>query len=257
MDTLDLAFQWVIYGSLAGMAVAMMMLISAKVGNRSTRWAAIFGATCGLLYVGAGVAGAVHRVNSGPATPPEGTKAPPPTEGKAPVDPALDAAAKVLSDAVTGADWEAAAKAHAALQALDATHPALAPAWTKIEQGRAAAGGSEASGSDGGGSGTGSGEAAETGPATSTGADGDGSSDTSEAAADAEPKPKRRRRRRRRPGPAAGGGGGAGGAAGEGGGPAPTEEPPAKPTPTAEPPAKPTPAPAKDEPKPEPAADGG
>jgi hypothetical protein len=147
-EQLDVMLFWVLMVCLLGIAVALLWLTAAKLARNSARGAAMLAGVSSLLYVGVGVAGAAIRAER-PAPAPEASKAA--AEGEAtpadpndapaagsPVDPAVAQAQQALEAAVAGGDWEAAAQAHAALEALEAAHPALAPAWAKIEAGRAA-----------------------------------------------------------------------------------------------------------------------
>ncbi len=144
-EQLDMLLYWVIIAGLVGIAFALLWFVAAKIGRQSARGAGMLAGMSALIYVGVGVAGAAIKGERPLAPAPAGedkadaaTKAEPvaaPT-----VDPAIEAAAVSLRGAVAAGDWTAAASAHEALAALDASHPELAPAWAKIEAGRAVAG---------------------------------------------------------------------------------------------------------------------
>lgn len=210
-EQVDTLLGGLILAGLAGMLVSILWLAAAKLGHRSGRSAGILAGVSALIYVGVGVAGAAIQGErpsplggepkaDGETAPTTETTAPPPVPA---VDPAVEQAATRLQDAiVAGTDWDAAASAHDALKALDAAHPALAPAWAKIEAGRAAAveGTPSEAGSpvgepgvDGGGT-TGAPEpAADEGGSTGAAADG------AEALEPNEPRKKPKKKKRRRP----------------------------------------------------------
>jgi len=246
-EQLDKLLFGVILAGLAGIGVAILWFVAAKIGRRSARGAGILAGLSALVYLGVGVAGAAIQGERAKPAPAGETKAPEPvpeTKEALPeppkVDPAIEQAAKQLDEAVAKADWEAAATAHAALKALDAAHPGLAPAWTKIEAGRAAVVADATAGDDGtagtGGEDTGGAEAGSddgTTGAPEPAAD-DGGTSTGAPAVEPEPEPeavkkKKKKKKKRRP-PAADGGD-AGADAGADGGAPPEPEPEPEPEP--------------------------
>jgi hypothetical protein len=251
-EQFDTILGGVILAGLAGILVSLLWFAAAKLGHRSARNAGILAGFASLVYVGVGVAGAAIQGERPrePAAAAEPAATPPEPETKAPpevpvVDPAVEQAAKRLQDAVVaGADWDAAASAHDALKALDAAHPTLAPAWAKIEAGRAAAVAAEGTAGESGGTG------GETG--ADTDATDDGTTGAPEPAADEggstaaaddgsielepdkprkKPKKKKRRRTPAADGGAADGGAADGGAADGGAPPEPEPEPEPEPAP--------------------------
>lgn len=274
-EQLDMVLGWVIWAALGGLAIALMMFVAAKVGQRSARAAGIVAAISSLFYVSVGAAGAAIRVEMDIEPAKDETIEPPKTDGPAPEaepaeaqpDPAIAEAAKRLSDAVAAEDWDAADEAHAALKALDAEHADLAPAMEAITVGRAAAeaevdsegtgGETEGTGTEGaetegdatGGS-TGAGESGESGEPAADDAATDEAEEVVEEDAEVEetppaPKPKKKKRKKRkkkRPQPASDDGGDGGEPAGDDDGGAPPE-----PEPEPDPDPEPEPEPAGDE----------